>query len=130
MRVVGDVAAAGQGVRSRALLEGLSLQTRWMRDVQRRLDPGPEPALVLFGGPGARNDAWTRVKAEVLADGIRVVTEHEPVAVGAAVVGAERAGLVEPGSVVLPAGDATPMADRYAETYEQFVREARGERRT
>ncbi len=128
MRVVGDLGAVGPGVRTRALLEGLSLQTRWMRDVQRRLDPGPEAGpLVLFGGPGAQNAAWVRVKAEVLSDGIRVVREPEPVAVGAAVVGAERAGLVEPGSVVIPSDDATVREDRYAETYERFVREARGQ---
>jgi sugar (pentulose or hexulose) kinase len=134
LRVVGDVGAAGPDELMAALLEGLSLQTRWMYDVQRALDPGARgrSPMTLFGGPGARNAGWVRVKAEVLPDGVRVVAQHEPVAVGAAVIAAERAGLVEPGAVVLPAGEpAVPHQDRYAAVYEAFVREARrGERRT
>jgi len=128
MRVVGDLAAASPAERGLALLEGLSLQTRWMYDVERGLDPSPGPAapLVLFGGPGARNESWTRVKSQVLPHGLRVVDTEEPVAVGAAIVGAERAGLVEPGSVVLPAGPVLGGGDEtYAATYAAFVREAR-----
>ncbi|HEY0951399.1 FGGY-family carbohydrate kinase [Nocardioides sp.] len=128
MRVVGDLAAASEAERGLALLEGLSLQTRWMYDVERGLDPRPGPArpLVLFGGPGARNESWTRVRSRVLPPGLRVVDAEEPVAVGAAIVGAERAGLVEAGSVVLPAGPVLGGGDEtYAATYEAFVREAR-----
>jgi xylulokinase len=135
LRAVGDIDSASPEVQLKALLEGLSLQTRWMHDVERTLDPGHGPdagPMTLFGGPGARNAAWARVKAEVLPDGVRVVPQDEPVAVGAAVVAAERAGLVEPDAVVLPAGDPdVPDQDRYAAVYETFVREARRrERRT
>lgn len=134
LRAVGDLDGAGPGALTKAILEGLSLQTRWMYDEQRRLDPGgADGPVVLFGGPGARNADWTRVKAEVLPHPLRVVAQDEPVAVGAAIVAAERARLVEPGSVVLT---ATPAArepatpgDPYAQAYEEFVRQARrGER--
>jgi len=130
MRVVGDVGAAMPGALTKAILEGLSLQARWMYDVQRGLDAGATGGpVVLFGGPGARNAAWTRVKAEVLARPLHVVAQEEPVAVGAAIVAAERAGLVAPGSVVLPAAPADQHgADPYAPTYATFVHEARGGR--
>jgi xylulokinase len=133
LRAVGDLETAAPGALTKAVLEGLSLQTRWMDEEQRRLDPGAAPGpVVLFGGPGARNAAWTRVKAEVLTRPLRMVTEHEPVAVGAAIVAAERAGLVEPGAVVLPAVSVPRhRGDPYAHSYQAFVREARGgERRT
>ena len=127
LRLVGDLHDATGDVLLRALLEGLSLHTRWMHDAQRDLDPAaPVRPMVLLGGAGARNAAWTRVKAEVLPVQLRAVAEHEPVAVGAAVVAAERAGLLDPGAVTLPADPVpAPAADRYAETYQQFVREAR-----
>lgn len=131
MRAVGELDGVDPGVLTKAVLEGLSLQTRWMYDEQRRLDPGTaDGPVVLFGGPGARNASWTRVKAEVLPHPLRVVAHDEPVAVGAAIVAAERAGLVEPGSVVLTATSAprTP-GDPYAQAYQEFVHEARrGER--
>jgi xylulokinase len=126
LRAVGDLDGAAPGVRLRAVLEGLSLQTRWMDEVARALDPGPaEGPFVMFGGPGARNDAWTRVKAEVLPRRIAVVAQEEPVAVGAAIVAAERAGLLEPGAVVLPAEPLPTHHDRYAVVHHDFVREAR-----
>lgn len=127
MRVVGDVDGATPGALTKAVLEGLSLQARWMYDAQRRLDPGhAEGPVVLLGGAGVRNTAWTRVKAEVLARPLLVVDQDETVAVGAAVVAAERAGLVEPGAVVLPATPAPASAgDVYGDLYAAFVREAR-----
>ncbi|MDF1605776.1 FGGY family carbohydrate kinase [Nocardioides sp. YIM 152315] len=126
LRVVGDLGAATDGDRLRALLEGLALQTRWMDAVGRSLDPGAATGpFVVFGGPGARNDDWTRVKAEVLARPLRLVTQHEPVAIGAAIVAAERAGLVEPGSVALPTDSLPVHEDRYAAVLADFVREAR-----
>jgi sugar (pentulose or hexulose) kinase len=125
LRVVGEVGGAGPDVRMRAVLEGLALQTRWMDEVQRGLDPGAaDGPFVMFGGPGARNDHWTRVKAEVLPRQISVVAQEEPVAVGAAIVAAERAGLVPPGSVVLPNDPLPTQDDRYAAVHAHFVREA------
>lgn len=130
MRVVGDVGGATPGALTRALLEGLSLQARWMDDVQRLLDPGDrrdteDGSVVLLGGAGVRNTRWTRVKAEVLTRPLLVVDQDETVAVGAAVVAAERTGLVAPGSVVLP---ATPVerrsGDPYERSYAAFVRAA------
>jgi xylulokinase len=88
------------------LLEQLCAQTRRAYDAQLALDPVPPSPVTLFGGPGARNPEWTRIKAASIPAGIRVVQQEEPVAVGAAVVGAERAGLIAPGAVTLA---ATPI---------------------
>ncbi len=127
MRVVGDAERATAGALTKAVLEGLCLQARWMYDAQRRLDPGAAAGpVVLLGGPGARNGAWTRVKSEVLPHPLHVVAQEEPVAVGAAIVAAERAGLVPRGSVALAATPVPrPPGDPYAQAYADFVRAAR-----
>lgn len=130
LRVVGDLEGLDADARTRAMLEGLCLQTRWMDEVERSFDPGAtDGRFVVLGGPGARNHAWTRVKAEVLARPssrpLQLLDQDEPVAVGAALVAAERAGLVDPGDVVLPARPVPTHEDRYAAVLADFVREAR-----
>lgn len=106
-----DVEDAGPGSPGlAALFEELSLRTRGAYDDMLALDADsttPAP-VTLFGGPGARNPVWTRIKAEVLPGGLRRVRHEEPVAVGAAVVAAERAGLLTPGALALPAESFVP----------------------
>lgn len=82
---------------ARAMLEGLCLHARWMLQEQARLagtDPQAKPISVL-GGAAIGIPAWLRTKAATLGSPVRVVTAAEPVAVGAAVVAAGRAGVVE-----------------------------------
>jgi xylulokinase len=69
---------------AQALLEGLSLHTRWMLTEQSRLIGRTPPTVHLFGGPVATNPAWTHIKARVLPTKLQVITESEPVAIGAA----------------------------------------------
>ncbi|MEV4351257.1 FGGY family carbohydrate kinase [Actinoplanes sp. NPDC049596] len=95
---------------AKALLEGLSLHARWMLDEQLRLaGETAAPSVFLFGAPVAANPAWVRVKAHVQPTGVRVVREPEPVAAGAALLAAVRAG-VGPGQVLasetVPGGGA------------------------
>lgn len=123
LRVVGRTPSHGRGVLARALLEGLCLHTRWMLDEQARL-AGPAATVHLFGGAVAANPAWTRIKAQVLPGGLRVVTAAEPVAVGAAVLAAVRAGRVDPPGPVLAYEDLHPATDLYDDMYSRFVRAA------
>jgi xylulokinase len=97
LRVIGRQPGHSPAELGRALLEGLSLHARWMLTEQARLagEPAP-PSVFLFGSPVASNPAWVRVKARTLPDGLRIVREPEPVAAGAALLAAVRAGCAEP----------------------------------
>jgi xylulokinase len=118
LRVVGRTAAHGPAELAKALLEGLSLQTRWMLTEQARLAGGdPAPTVYLFGGPVAANPQWARIKARVLPGPLRLVAEREPVAAGAAVLAAARTGLADATLPWLPldrsAGDYDDMFTRF-----------------
>ena len=101
---------------ARGVLEGLCLQARWMLTEQAALarllttgragdeaiasrlgatgaDTGRRPITVL-GGPAVSNAAWAELKARVMPDPLRWVTAREPVATGAALLAATRAGLL------------------------------------
>jgi sugar (pentulose or hexulose) kinase len=125
LRVVGREPAHGRAVLAKALLEGLSLHTRWMLDEQARIAGGAgAPAVFLFGGAVAGNPDWTRIKAQVLPGTLRVVPAAEPVAVGAALLAAVRAGLVGPPGPALTAEPAPAGAKPYDDMYDRFVRAA------
>lgn len=86
----------------RGLLVGLALQARWMLDVQAELAGGVsrwDSDVRLLGGPAHANPAWTRLKGMVTPAPVHLVLEREPVAVGAALLAAERAGLVDDAAV-------------------------------
>jgi sugar (pentulose or hexulose) kinase len=125
LRVIGRSPAHGPAVLTKAMLEGLCLHTRWMLDEQARLAT-PGETVFLFGGAVAANPAWTRIKAEVLPARLRVVRAEEPVAAGAALVAAVRAGCVDPPGPAL-ASEAAPAAPAgtYDDMYARFVAAAR-----
>jgi sugar (pentulose or hexulose) kinase len=118
-RIVGD--GPSPAVLAKATLEGLSLHTRWMLEEQGRL-AGPAETVFLFGGAVAANPAWTRIKAEILPTALRVVPEAEPVATGAALVAAVRAGHADPPGPAL-ATEAAPAgpSPEYDDMYTRFV---------
>jgi xylulokinase len=116
---------------ARAVLEGLCLQARWIFEEQLRLTGAPagEDAITVLGGPLAANRAWLDLKTLILPRPLRQVTEPEAVAAGAALVGAVRAGLVDPTGIALdqqavpvPAG---PQPD-YEPIFGAFVAAATG----
>ncbi|MDD9207086.1 FGGY family carbohydrate kinase [Georgenia sp. 10Sc9-8] len=125
LRVLGDPADADAVERARGLLDGLSLHARWMLTEQAHL-AGADPAarqVVVLGSAAAPGSPWLRSKAAAGPARLRTVTEPEPVAAGAALLAAWRAGLSGPS--VLPAEPAPVAPDRaYDDLYARFVRAA------
>lgn len=129
--VLGARAAHTRAHLTKALLEGLCLQTRWVVTEQRRLSGGTAAdGVVALGTPLTSNPGWVRTKAHVLSEPLRLVPSPEPVAVGAALVAAERAGLVSPERSALPSCPVPSPSGHggaeYTPVFEAFVRAARG----
>jgi xylulokinase len=123
LRVLGRRPAHRRGELAKAMLEGLCLQARWMLDEQARLaGHATPPTVYLFGGPVATNPAWVRIKAHVLPGELRVVPAKEPVAAGAAIVAAVRAGCLGPAVPALPWRAGPPVAGAGIDYDRQFVR--------
>lgn len=126
LRVLGRHGEHTPAQLARAMLEGLCLQARWMLQTQAQIagfDPARVPVTVL-GGAVAANAAWLRIKAAVLGSPLRVVTAAEPVAAGAALVAARRAGLIRPPELCLErrSGPSVPQGGtRYDEPLARFV---------
>ncbi len=77
------------------LLAGLNLHLRWMAAEQARLAGGGMPASIrVLGGAGAGNAAWMTFKAAIMPAALELVSVREPVASGAALLAATRAGVV------------------------------------
>jgi xylulokinase len=112
---------------AKAMLEGLCLQARWMLAEQARL-AGREPAgVTVLGSAVTANPAWLRIKARVMPVPLRAVTAGEPVAAGAALVAAARAGVVAEPPVLERqhvASDVPPT--RYDGAFAAFVTAATG----
>jgi sugar (pentulose or hexulose) kinase len=121
MRVIGRRAEHTSAELARALLDGLSLQARWLVAEQHRLAGGRPESIVVLGGPLAANPAWLEIKARAMPVPMRVVTEAEAVAVGAGVVAAERAGLLTEAPVI-PTDPAPAGPDlAYDQAFAAFV---------
>ena len=77
-----------------AVLHAVARQARWMAQVQDQLAAGAAESMVVLGGSGPLTPAWLAAKAAVLPQPFTRVSAPEPVAVGAALLAAVRAGLV------------------------------------
>lgn len=109
-------------LRARAMLEGVALHARWMLEAQQQAAGPATPPLRILGGPGGGNRPWMRLKAQVLGMPTRLVTAAEPVAAGAALLAAVRAGLLPDGAPPLPATDLPgPSGDPYRSQYDRFT---------
>jgi xylulokinase len=97
------------GLWTQAILEGLSLHARWMLEAQSALAGATPSEVVVIGGAQSVTRGWTAVKAAVLPMGVRVVRAAEPVAAGAALLAAHRAGLLSGAAPSLPLSEAPPM---------------------
>jgi sugar (pentulose or hexulose) kinase len=106
---------------ARAMLEGLCLHARWIAREQFRLAGLVAPPVTVFGRPVVANPAWMRVKAQVMPWPLRLVTESEAVAAGAALLAAERAGLVSPAPALEQRPAPTPGGADYDESFARFV---------
>lgn len=109
---------------TRAMLEGLCLQARWMVEEQLRLARLGGIEVAVLGGAVAANPAWTSVKSQVLPWPLRLVTAAEPVAAGAAMVAAERVGLIDE-APALEGGRAASAGHEYDNAFARFVTAAR-----
>jgi xylulokinase len=130
LRVIGRRPSHGPAELAKALLEGLCMQTRWMLDEQAELARlAKAPIVTLFGGAVPGNPAWVRIKAQVLPGELRVVDAAEPVATGAALVAAVRAGHLGPDAPALdwrPAPTAKHPQTAYDPSFARFVAAATG----
>ena len=126
--ILGRRPAHGPAQLAKAMLEGLCLQARWMLDEQQRLagTPGATDPVAVLGGALVANPAWLRLKAAVTGRPVELVTASQPVAIGAALVAAARAGLVDrpPALVREPVPAADPHA--YDRRLRDFVAAAAG----
>ncbi|MFC7406194.1 FGGY family carbohydrate kinase [Georgenia alba] len=114
---------------ARAVLDGLALQARWMLTEQARLGDTEPGALTLLGSvldlPGVIES-----RRLALTGPLRHITAREPVATGAGLLAAARAGLLGPPQDALrdaprlPATDLPARPDRYGDALEAFVRAA------
>lgn len=113
--------------RLRAVVEGICYQSRWMIDAHGGV-PGPRRVTVVAGSRLPR--VWTDVLADVLPWSVARATASEPVATGAALLAAARAGVLEVAEPLrrapVLAGTAMPPAsgDPHAAAFAHFVREA------
>jgi sugar (pentulose or hexulose) kinase len=132
LRVLGRRPSHSPAELAKAMLEGLCLQTRWILGEQARVAGGTtKPSVYLFGAAVAANPAWVRIKAHVLPGELRVVPAQEPVAMGAALVAAVRAGCVGPTAPALDwrAGPSVAGAGTdYDKSFARFVAAATARR--
>ncbi len=135
VRVLGSAAGADPALVARSVLDGIALQARWMLEEQAGLgEAAPGPVTVL--GSLLEEPAVAETKRLATAAPLRRVTAREPVATGAGLLGAVRAGLLGPpgpalgDAPVLPAVDLPPPAnDPYRTALTAFIRAAtEGER--
>lgn len=94
MELRGIAAEHGGPALAEALCRGLSLHARWLVETALSFGAtGSRGAVTLLGGP-TRNEGWVRRKAETTPWPTARATEPDAVAAGAALVAAERSGMV------------------------------------
>lgn len=112
--------------RLRAVVEGISYQSRWMIETQAALGRPPQRVAVIAGSRLPR--VWTDTLGDVLPWPVAPSSAAEPVATGAALLAAVRAGLLGPVAEQLlhaPSlvGPVRPPAagDRHRAAFSRFV---------
>ncbi|HLV03295.1 MAG TPA: FGGY family carbohydrate kinase [Actinomycetaceae bacterium] len=110
-----------------AVVDGLALHARWLMTAQAELAgvAAGAGAVLVLGAAAREGSAWMRAKAAAGPARMRVVDVAEPVAAGAALLAAHRAGLVD--GTLLPVVDVpTGPVRPYDALYHRFVRAAVG----
>ncbi|WP_150307314.1 FGGY family carbohydrate kinase [Planctomonas psychrotolerans] len=107
-----------------ALLDGLALHARWMRDAQTAvLGAPPTGDLVVVGRALGLDDPWLRRKAAAFGRPVLVPAVSEPVACGAAMLALERT--VRPSAPPLPLREALVPTENavaaYAAAFPRFL---------
>lgn len=76
----------------RSILEGISLEIRWMLDALTEI--GVSVDEIRLSGGGSKNQVWNQIHADILNRPIRAVTNPDAALVGAAMCGSVALGLV------------------------------------
>ena len=116
----------GPGHLLRAVLEGLTLEMN--HDLKRAVAvSGAEPSRITLVGGGARSPLWAQLKADVSNLPVRVASDPECVARGAALLAGVGAGVYpdadsvpkpDYGTTLEPSGDHEEYGRLYANVYE------------
>jgi xylulokinase len=112
----------------RAVLEGISLEIRWMLDAIS--ETGVPVEEIRLAGGGSKNKFWNQIHADIFNRPLRTIENPEAALVGAAMCAAVALGLypdfqaaatafVKPGATIEP---LEKNASIYARTYERYVR--------
>lgn len=91
--LLGLTASTGRGDAFRAVLEGLAMEARIVRDAMTILPGVATPRSVLVIGGHVRNRLLLEIKASVYRQVLRVIAEAEATALGAALLGGIAAGI-------------------------------------
>lgn len=110
----------------RAVLEGLSMQVRWMLDTQTAISGRTPDAVTVFGGPTA-NPTWMWIKSQVSALPMRVLTGHRSASLGAAQLAGRASGVECPPPEPEDAPPPVPSADWETAYRSRFLRLAHSE---
>ena len=117
-----DPAAVDPVVGTGAVLHALARQARWMGEVEDRLAGLAAGSVTVLGGSGPFTPAWQAAKAAVMSVPLTRVDVPEPVAAGAALLAAVRAGWVDD-SVRFERVDVPAVnSDRRESGYRDFLR--------
>lgn len=118
--------------RARAVVEGICYQARWMMREQSRIQESGDPAVVAVIGGGRLPELWSELTRAALPWPTAWASAAEPVATGAALLGAVRAGLLgDPARMLAHApticGPVRPPPgwDPHGAAFEEFVGRAR-----
>ncbi len=109
-----------------AALEALGYQAQWVIEAQSGLAGHPITGLSLSGHPLHRSPLWPRIRATLARVPATLTAATEPVAIGAALLALERAGLGD--GTPLPAAPIAPLPgspDRYRDRLRAFIASAR-----
>ncbi|WP_308493053.1 FGGY family carbohydrate kinase [Microbacterium terrisoli] len=119
LRVLGTPIETGD--LERGILQSLVLHSRWMRTAMQRHTGMDADRIVLFGSLTERIPAWAPLTAAAGRAHVRRCTATEPVAAGAALLAAVRAGLAAD-TLVLDTVESTPSAsDGLEAAYDRFL---------
>ncbi|MFE1646647.1 L-fuculokinase [Microbacterium sp. P01] len=120
LRVLGEDEADAP----RALLQSLVLHSAWMRRTVERVTGARADRVVLLGSLTDRIPVWASLTAAMGTTPVRRCTSSEPVAAGAALLAAVRAGLA-PEPAVLETEPVVPCrAEGLDAAYDRFVAHA------
>ena len=122
-----DAKGIDSAVLAHAMFDGLALHARWMLEEQDRVAGPARAPLRILGGPGGGNRAWMRQKAQSFAIPSRLVTVSEPVATGAALLAAARAGALTEVPVLPDTDLPRQPGDTHREAFHRFITAAAGQ---